>query len=224
MLNMLHVLALAVPAETTAQASSSGAGHLPLILAILVCANLALTVFVVFKVFRAVNRAREESRRADELASTVQAEWEIFNRTQSEQIRQKLTEVEQRAGTLEDRIQSKIGDVERQTRDTRIEVERLEHYIREVFEVDLKNMFATFDTTVNGVLDEMKRELLRGVDRIEEIQSIIEGRDVVEGRLTEGRAMIQGLTGGDRAPRALDQSNSRNKESDSAHPQPPQTG
>lgn len=224
MLSIMQMLAQSVYAAAEAGAPSAGPALLPLILVVVVCANLAITIYVGFRVFRALGRVREESRQADELARTVQAEWELFNRNQTEKIHLKLTEVEQRAGTLEERIQSRINEVERQARDTRIEVERVERYIREVFEVELKNMFDSFDTTVNGVLDEMKRELLRGVDRIEEIQAIIEGRDVVEGRLTEGRAMIQGLTDVDQPPRVIDQNGARPKENDADDPYQQQAG
>ena len=159
-----------------------------------VCANLALTVFIWISVTRTVGRLRREAQRADEIARTVQAEWELFSRNHAEQIRQKMSEIEERTGTLENRVQGRVADVERQAGDTRIEVERIERYIREAFEVELKNVFDSFDATVAGVLDEMKREMLRGVDRIEEIQSMVESRDVIEGRLAEGKAMIQSLT------------------------------
>ena len=184
-----------------------------LVLLVAVCANLALTLYAGARMFRSIGKLREESSRADQIARAIKSEWENFVRTQAEHIRQRAAELEQRAETLEARVDQKVAELEEMVTNNRIQIRRLERYLREFFEVELKNVFDSFDNTVNSTLDEMKRELLRGVDRIEEIQAIVESRDVVEGRLVEGRAAIESLTGEvvESGPRSLEQEKEREK-------------
>jgi len=160
-------------------------------------AALILVLFMGLRLFGAVGRVRRESKRAAETARRVQSEWETFNRDQSEAIRQKLVEVDERATTLEQRTAGRIQEFESMVAQTRREIERLENYLRDVFEVELKNAFDSFDSTVSNVLGEMKNELMRGVDRIEEIQALVEGRNAVEGRLADSHDAVGSLTGGD---------------------------
>ena len=167
------------------------------VLFVAVVGTLALTLFVGFRLFNVVGKVRRESKRADDIARQIQEEWEAFNRNQSESIRRKLTDVDQRAATLEEKTAGRIHEFEALVEGTRRQVQRLEEYLRDVFEVELKNTFDAFDSTVTGVLAEMKNELMRGVDRIEEIQSMVESRDAVEGRLADSRDAVQSLTGED---------------------------
>ena len=166
-------------------------------------ATLILLLYVGTRLFAAVGRVRRESRRADDTARRMQGEWEEYNKGQSEAIRQKLSEVDERATTLEENTAGRIEEFEGLVGRTRSEIERLEHYLRDVFEVELKNVFDSFDSTVSGVLGEMKGELMRGVDRIEEIQTMMEGRDAVEGSLADSRDAVRSLTSGE-APAADD--------------------
>jgi hypothetical protein len=164
------------------------------VLSVLVCANIVLSAYFGLRLFRSVGKVRDESVRADEISRNLQAEWDRFNRTHTEHIRETMEDLEQRARTLEDRTVGKVAELEEISASNRVQIRRLERYLREFFEVDMKNVFDSFDSTVGSVLEEMKRELLRGVDRIEDIQSMMESRDVVEGRLIEGRSAVQGLT------------------------------
>lgn len=163
---------------------------------IAILGNLALVVYVAFWVMRTIDEIRAESRRAAEIAEKLRAEWDEFNRAQRSQIAEKLTEVEGRAKNLEEDTGSRLQEFENGVRDTRLELQRLERYLRDVFEVELKNVFDSFDHTTRSVLEEMRTQLLNGVERIDEIRNLVEGRDAVEGRLVEGRVAVQGLTEG----------------------------
>lgn len=163
---------------------------------IAILGNLALVVYVAFWVMRTIDEIRAESRRAAEIAEKLRAEWDEFNRTQRSQIEEKLTEVEGRAKSIEEDTGSRLQEFENGVHDTRVELQRMERYLRDVFEVELKDVFDSFDQTTRSVLEEMRDQLLSGVERIDEIRNLVEGRDAVEGRLVEGRAAVQSLTEG----------------------------
>jgi len=155
---------------------------------------LVFALFVILYLLRRVNGMRHSSMRAERLVEDMRREWDSFNRNQSERIRQEFQAFEERAGKLEESTERRIRDFEELVTRTREEVRSLESYLRDVFEVEMKNLFDSFDTTVGSVLTEMKDELLRGVDRLEHIQSVIDGRMEAQKRMIEGREEVVGLT------------------------------
>lgn len=155
---------------------------------------LVFALFVIFYLLRRVNGMRHSGSRAERLAEDMRREWDSFNRNQSERIRQEFQAFEERAGKLEESTERRIRDFEELVTRTREELRSLENYLRDVFEVEMKNLFDSFDTTVGSVLTEMKDELLRGVDRLEHIQSVIDGRMEAQKRMIEGREEVVGLT------------------------------
>ena len=161
-----------------------------------VAGSFVFAFLVIFYLLRRVNGMRHSSTRAERLAEDMRREWDSFNRNQSERIRQEFQAFEERAGKLEENTERRIRDFEELVTRTREELRSLENYLREVFEVEMKNLFDSFDTTVGSVLTEMKGELLRGVDRLEHIQTVIDGRLKAQKRMIEGREEVVGLTPG----------------------------
>ncbi len=72
-------------------------------------------------------------------------------------------------------------------------MDALEDYVKATFEAKLDAAFKALDGTVAGVLGEMKGELLRGVQRIEEIESLVETRQKAEQRLLGAQTDAPGL-------------------------------
>jgi len=61
----------------------------------------------------------------------------------------------------------------------------IETYIRDVLQEKLDKAFKAFDGTVGSVLGEMKDELLRGVSRIEQMESVVTSRAKTHERLLD---------------------------------------
>lgn len=72
--------------------------------------------------------------------------------------------------------------------ETQENLERFEQYTRDFLEKELSGAFVKFDRTVGSVLGEMKSELLRGVERIDEIQSVVESKSEAQRRIFGGEA------------------------------------
>ena len=72
-------------------------------------------------------------------------------------------------------------------------LDELSHYLKDVFQQDLRGAMDAFDRTVSGVLGEMKTELLNGVNRIESIEHAVHGRGQVGDKLVAGSEKAGGL-------------------------------
>jgi hypothetical protein len=96
------------------------------------------------------------------------------------------------SGSLEVVIAEVRKDLERAAQ----KFEHFEEYFRSVFEKELRFAFRSFDETLGSVLKEMKGELLRGVNRIEQIQSVVGSRNRAEEQLTTSEAEVRRLLKG----------------------------
>lgn len=171
------------------------------ILAVCVSVAMALVTGVVLK------RYREGVQAGEKTLQGVRSEWESFSsqsRQASNQLSERLEQVEAEAGDRIERLDQATSDLERRlalfhdnavdTRErlnrvndllaeTQGQLERFEQYTKDFLERELSQSFTRFDQTVGTVLGEMKNELLRGVERIDHIQSVVENKADAENRL-----------------------------------------
>jgi hypothetical protein len=163
--------------------------------ALIVCviASIALSAYLAIRMFRTLGSIRKESARAQSLVENLKHEWDSFNRNQSEQLRQRFQDFEDLARRLEDGTERRVTGVEELGRRTREDLQSLQHYIHEVLEVQLKGIFDSFDSTVDGVLGEMREQLVKGVDRIDRVKAMVDNRAMVQTKLIEGQQKVKEL-------------------------------
>ena len=152
-------------------------------------AGFLLSVGISFRLFRALRRSRREASESYEIALRLQEDWEK-NHTRLREERRKLQE---RFDEFQSGTEERVDRFENVAAGTRERLVRLEQYLKEFFEVELKAVFESFDKTVASVLDEMKTELLRGVDRIEEIQAVVDSKSYAQDRILDGEGSVYRL-------------------------------
>lgn len=62
-------------------------------------------------------------------------------------------------------------------------IDLFEENLQKIYKSELKKSFKLFDYTVSSVLSEMKTELKRGVNRIEEIEEVVHGKEQLQKKL-----------------------------------------
>jgi len=167
-------------------------GTLELILVACGPAALVIAIYTAVRFFRVIRKIREESRTSHEVAARVATEHEQFMTRETES-RERLM---QRFEVLEADIREQAAHAERVAVGARERLIQLEKYLKDFFEVELKAVFDSFDKTIASVLEEMKAELLRGVDRIEEIQAVVESRTFAQERILDGEGSVYRLIAG----------------------------
>ncbi len=160
-----------------------------LILVVMVSAALVVSLYTGFRLFTILSRIRKESSKSFEVASQIQEAWERFAIRQDQE-RQRLL---QRLDDFESSTADRVERFEKVATGTRERLIKLEEYLKQFFEVELKSVFDSFDKTVASVLGEMKTELLRGVDRIEEIQAVVDSRSFAQDRILDGEGSVYRL-------------------------------
>jgi hypothetical protein len=166
------------------------------ILLILSLTSLLISIVTAVRVFMILGAIRKESRRSFEVASQVHGDWEKFSARETEE-RQRLGE---RVERFENATSDRVEKCEKVATNTRERLIKLEQYLKEFFEVELKSVFDSFDKTVSSILEEMKAELLRGIDRIEDIQAFVDSKSFAQDRILDGEGSVYRLladTGGD---------------------------
>ena len=116
---------------------------------------------------RSADRAQEFTRQAEGLKQQIAG------------LESKLGELAQELG----RTDKDLRAVEIDAGQMRQDLDAIDVYVKETFQARLDAAMQAFDGTVTGVLGEMKDELLRGVDRIEEIEAVVAGRNTAQDRL-----------------------------------------
>jgi len=155
-------------------------------------AALLIAIYTAVRFFRVINKIREESRTGHEVAARTAREHEDFVARETES-RERLM---QRFEVLEAELRERAEQAESVATAAQERLLQLEKYLKEFFEVELKAVFDSFDKTVASVLEEMKAELLRGVDRIEEIQAVVESRTFAQERILDGEGSVYRLVAG----------------------------
>ena len=154
-----------------------------------VFATLIVSLYTVLHVFTLLNHIRKESQKSYEVASHIQEDWDRFS-AREESERQRLT---QRFERFENSTRDRVEHFEKVANSTRERLIKLESYLKEFFEVELKSVFDSFDKTVSSILEEMKSELLRGIERIEDIQAFVDSKSFAQDRILDGEGSVYKL-------------------------------
>lgn len=158
-------------------------------LTLAVLASLVVSLYTVLHVFMLLNRIRKESQKSYEVASHIQEDWDRFS-AREEAERQRLAE---RFERFENSTRDRVEQSEKVANSTRERLIKLESYLKEFFEVELKSVFDSFDKTVSSILEEMKSELLRGIERIEDIQAFVDSKSFAQDRILDGEGSVYKL-------------------------------
>ena len=164
---------------------------------VLAFAAIILALYTGIRVFQSVGGLRRESKEAAGVARKVREEWLQHERKQTSTLESATRDLDERMTQVEQSTSKRTGELEERVNGLLNHITQLEEYLREFFEVEVKNSFDSFDQTVTNVLDQMRAELLRGVDRIEEIQSVVGSKTAAEDRFLEGKSAVYRLTEGE---------------------------
>ena len=152
-------------------------------------AGLAISIYTGLRLFTLMERIRRESRRSYEVAVRMEEDWKRFVEREKTSRQRALERLEAVEADVKDRVER----FEKVAVGTRERLLKLEQYLKEFFEVELRTVFDSFDKTVASILEEMKAELLRGVDRIEEIQAVVDSKSYAKDRILEGEGSVYRL-------------------------------
>jgi len=158
-------------------------------LVVVVIASLAISLYTGIRVFLLLNQIRKESKRSFEVASRIQEDWDKFSTREADE-RQRLAD---RVARFERDTSDRVERCEKVATGTRERLIKLEQYLKEFFEVELKTVFDSFDKTVSSILEEMKSELLRGIERIEDIQAFVDSKSLAQDRILDGEGSVYRL-------------------------------
>jgi hypothetical protein len=169
---------------------------------ILAIAALVLSIATTISVFMLLSNIRRQSKKSYEVASRVLEDWEKFSAREADE-RQRLAE---RFARFESATGDRVEQCEKVATGTRERLIKLEQYLKEFFEVELKSVFDSFDKTVSSILEEMKSELLRGIERIEDIQAFVDSKSMAQDRILDGEGSVYRLLADTttKAPNAAD--------------------
>ena len=159
---------------------------MPLYILILSIAALLVSVVTAVAVFAILSSIRRQSKKSYEVASRVMEDWEKFSAREADE-RQRLAE---RFARFESTTNDRVEQFEKVATGTRERLIKLEQYLKEFFEVELKSVFDSFDKTVSSILEEMKSELLRGIERIEDIQAFVDSKSMAQDRILDGEGSV----------------------------------
>jgi hypothetical protein len=159
---------------------------MPLYVLILAIAALVLSIATAIGVFMLLSGIRRQSKKSYEVASRVMEDWEKFSVREADE-RQRLAE---RFARFESSTSDRVEQFEKVATGTRERLIKLEQYLKEFFEVELKSVFDSFDKTVSSILEEMKSELLRGIERIEDIQAFVDSKSMAQDRILDGKGSV----------------------------------
>ncbi|MGO8704227.1 MAG: hypothetical protein ACLQVA_10435 [Candidatus Brocadiia bacterium] len=159
---------------------------MPLLVLILAIAALVISIATAIAVFAILSGIRRQSKKSYEVASRVMEDWEKFSAREADE-RQRLAE---RFARFEKATSDRVEQFEKVATGTRERLIKLEQYLKEFFEVELKSVFDSFDKTVSSILEEMKSELLRGIERIEDIQAFVDSKSMAQDRILDGEGSV----------------------------------
>jgi hypothetical protein len=159
---------------------------MPLLVLILAIAALVISIGTAVALFWILSSIRRQSKKSYEVASRVMEDWEKFSAREADE-RQRLAE---RFARFESATSDRVEQFEKVATGTRERLIKLEQYLKEFFEVELKSVFDSFDKTVSSILEEMKSELLRGIERIEDIQAFVDSKSMAQDRILDGKGSV----------------------------------
>jgi len=156
---------------------------------VVIFAAVAISIYTGLRLFTLMERIRRESRRSYEVAVRLEEDWQRF----AEREKTSRLRALERLEALEADVKDRVERFEKVAVGTRERLLKLEQYLKEFFEVELRTVFDSFDKTVASILEEMKVELLRGVDRIEDIQAVVDSKSYAKDRILEGEGSVYRL-------------------------------
>ena len=154
-----------------------------------VAASVVISLYTGFRLFTLLDRINRESRRSFDIATRLQEDWERFAAAEKKSQERFAEEFDRFETDMRDRVDR----FQKMASGTRERLIKLEEYLKEFFEVELKAVFDSFDRTVASILDEMKSELLRGVGRIEDIQAVVDSKSFAKDRILDGEGSVYRL-------------------------------
>ncbi len=161
----------------------------PLVLAYVALTMSLIALYLGIRLFMLLGRARKESKQSFEVAQDVDAAWREFSEREGD-ARQRLGD---RVERFETATKDRVERYEKIASGTRERLLKLEQYLKEFFEVELKGVFDSFDKTVSSILEQMKAELLRGLERIEDIQAFVDSKSFAQDRILDGEGSVYRL-------------------------------
>lgn len=162
---------------------------MPVYALVLIIATLVISLGTAVTVVMMLSGIRRQSKKSYEVASRVMEDWEKFSAREADE-RQRLAE---RFARFESMTSERVEQCEKVATGTRERLIKLEEYLKEFFEVELKSVFDSFDKTVSSILEEMKSELLRGIERIEDIQQFVDSKSNAQERILDGEGSVYRL-------------------------------
>lgn len=159
------------------------------ILIVIIFAMSAISLYMSVRLFMQLGSIRKESKRSFEIAERVGSEWQEFSGRESDERRRLIDRVERFEASTKDRVDR----YEKVASSTRERLIKLEQYLKEFFEIELKTVFDSFDKTVSSILEQMKAELLRGLERIEDIQAFVDTKSFAQDRILDGEGSVYRL-------------------------------
>jgi hypothetical protein len=159
------------------------------VIILIALAMSASALYIGIRLFMQLGRIRKESKRSFEVAERVGGEWQEFSGHETE-ARQRLAD---RVDRFEGATKDRVDRFEKIASGTRERLIKLEQYLKEFFEVELKTVFDSFDKTVSSILEQMKAELLRGLERIEDIQAFVDSKSFAQDRILDGEGSVYRL-------------------------------
>ena len=162
---------------------------MPELVLVLAIAALAISLATGVAVVMILSSIRRQSKKSYEVASRVMEDWDKFSTREADE-RKQLAE---RFARFESSTNDRVEQFEKVATGTRERLVKLEQYLKEFFEVELKSVFDSFDKTVSSILEEMKSELLRGIERIEDIQAFVDSKSMAQDRILDGEGSVYRL-------------------------------
>ncbi len=118
---------------------------------------------------------------------------EQHSAAQAQELANRAEAIEQQAAGVDGKLNGLTEELSKTDRDLRAleidagqirqDIDAVDAYVKDTLQARLDAAMQAFDGTVTGVLGEMKGELLRGVNRIEEMEAVVSGRSAAHNRL-----------------------------------------
>jgi len=158
------------------------------------------------------SRISRQSSRNEQLVKRLKGDWQIYSSRGEQEILRLYKQFDQLEKETRDpvvKLNGLVGDLDqrlsqfhegalamredlerlrRQVASLQERQARFEEYTRSFLEREVKTAFESFDATVGSVLGEMKSELLKGVERIDDIKAVVDGKRQAQMRIERGQA------------------------------------
>ena len=160
-----------------------------MVVAIVALGLSAINLLALLLAGRRTGKVEQKNAENEQRIGRISEEWDDFAASGEEARRAMDARMAETSGHV-DRMRERLVFVddrlvrcEETAAETRERLIRFETYTRNFLEKEMRSAFDSFDRTVGSVLGEMKAELLRGVERIEDLQSVVTGKNAAQDRM-----------------------------------------